>query len=79
MSPGLYISRVDGSDRRLVAQLDYWGIGNPVWSPDGKWLAVSVVDTDRFVSPSVSALINLESCQVFPLTGIEGTVMDWAP
>lgn len=79
MAGGLFVAPLDGSNRRLLAQLDYWGVGNPVWSPDGKWLIVSVVDTDQFSPASTPALINLETCKASPLAHIEGEVHGWVP
>jgi WD40-like Beta Propeller Repeat len=77
LAGGLYLAHLDGSERRLIAQLDYWGIGNPVWSPDGQWLTASVLDADQFAPTTVPALINLQSCQAIPLAGIEGDVQGW--
>ena len=73
------IARPDGSERRLVAQLDYWQVGNPVWSPDGQWLLVSIIDADQFAPASQPVLLNLNSCQAIPLQGVEGDVFGWAP
>ena len=79
MTDGIYISRLDGSQRRLAAQLDYWMVADPLWSPDGRWLALGVVDTDQYVQTSAPALLNLQSCQVYPLAGIEGELDGWVP
>jgi len=70
---GLYIARLDdGSNRRLVAliRMDVYteqqmGVDTPVWSPDGKWLAVSIFG----VNPNrpTAALVNPQTCQIVPL------------
>lgn len=43
--PGLYSVRVDGSDERLLSELDRAGAGGqddlPVWSPDGRYIFLS--------------------------------------
>jgi Tol biopolymer transport system component len=52
---------------------------DPVWSPDGSWLAFGVVNTDEFIQKTIPALLNLQSCQVVPLVGIEGTLQGWVP
>ena len=77
MAYGLFVAHLDGSARRLLAQLDYWGIGIPVWSPDGQWLIASVTNTDQIAPTEMPTLINLNSCQAIPLTGIEGEVQGW--
>jgi hypothetical protein len=78
MNPGIFISRLDGSDRRLLVQLDTWSVGQPRWSPDGNWLAFSVMDTDLFIMPLTSGLVNVATCQVVPLKALKGQVEGWA-
>jgi len=77
MAGGLFTAQIDGSSRCLLAQLDYWGVGSPVWSPDGKWLIVGIADTDQFAPASTPALVSLETCQAIPLTRIDGDVEGW--
>ncbi|HEY4665718.1 MAG TPA: hypothetical protein VIH26_00310, partial [Anaerolineales bacterium] len=79
MGYGLYLAQANGSDRRLIAQLDHWGLANPVWSPDGQWLLFNIVNSDVPDSEITPALINPETCQAIPLEGIEATVQGWAP
>jgi hypothetical protein len=79
MGYGLYLAQANGSDRRLIAQLDDWGLSDPVWSPDGQWLLVNIINNDVPDSEITPALINPETCQAIPLEGIEATVQDWAP
>jgi hypothetical protein len=71
-----FISRLDGSERKLVAMLDNTLAFHPVWSPDGQWLIVSVVEPYKPTSP---VLVNPSTCQVIPLPDIEGTVQQWIP
>jgi hypothetical protein len=78
MDYGLYISQLDGSDRRLIAQLGHWGLSDPRWSPYGNWLIVGITNTDLPASGAVTALIDLATCEVVPLEGIEGYVQDWS-
>jgi WD40 repeat protein len=70
---GLYVSKPDQSEKRLLVQLDYLAISNVTWSPDGKWLGFSVFDNSTFIPTSAVGIINLESCQVYPIQipGIE--------
>jgi Tol biopolymer transport system component len=77
MTPGIFVSRLGGSEKRLLVQLDYWIADRPRWSPDGKWLSFEVIDTDQMTSPPVSALVNVETCQVVPLSMLNGTIEQW--
>jgi TolB protein len=78
----IFIARPDGTDRRLMAQLNDQPAYayNPFWSPDGKWLAVSVQDEDVYLpaDPSI-ALIQPDTCEVVPLSGIRGEIRSWVP
>lgn len=78
MTSGIYVASLDGSHRQLVAQMDHWLVVNPVWSPDGKWLLVGIVDTDMPRPREATALINLQTCQIVPLP-ITGTFYTWVP
>jgi Tol biopolymer transport system component len=75
---GIYISHLDGSDRHLLIQLEQSGALNPVWSPDGKWLGFNFVDMD---APSVnefsSGVVNVDTCQAIPLSGVSGELKQW--
>lgn len=75
---GIYVSRLDGSERKLVAEMGHWLVVNPIWSPDGKWLIVGIVDTDLAVPEEATALVNLQTCQIIPLP-ITGTFYSWVP
>ena len=79
MGYGVFSAGLDGSDPELIAQLDHWSVSNPVWSPDGRWLMVSVLDTDAFIAVPRPALIGLEGCAVYALSGLEGDVQGWVP
>jgi hypothetical protein len=79
MDIGLYLARLDGTQRQLVAQLGHWGLSNPIWSPDGDWLMVSFQDADLPDAATATALLDPMTCQVIPLDGIDGTVQGWAP
>jgi len=76
-SGGLYLSRLDGSDRRLIAALGMGGLSSPVWGPDGTWLAARIPDAGSPVP--VAVLIKPGSCDVAVLGGLRGEVFGWAP
>jgi hypothetical protein len=78
MDYGLYVAQLDGTDRSLIAQLGHWGLNNPRWSPDGTWLVIGITNADLLNSGTATALINLVTCDVVPLEGIEGYVQDWS-
>jgi Tol biopolymer transport system component len=77
MNNGIFISRLDGSDRRLLVQLDTWSVGRPLWSPDGAWLAFTVADNDKYNPPLIPTLVNVATCQVVPLNGLNGEIEEW--
>jgi Tol biopolymer transport system component len=76
----VFISRLDGSERKLVAMLDNTLAYHPVWSPDtlagtgGQWLIVSVIEPYKPTSP---VLVNPFTCQVVRLENIRGEVQSW--
>jgi Tol biopolymer transport system component len=77
-SVGVYTSALDGSDRKLVAQMGHWLAIHPVWSPDGNWLLVGILNTDDSNAEAVSAAVNLQTCQIVPLP-LSGDVSSWVP
>lgn len=78
MEAGLYISRVDGSEKRLLLLLDDgWMPGRSLWSPDGKWISSLIGNIDSTQYNSVATLINVETCQVVRLPGINGQIDGW--
>jgi len=77
MAPGIYLSRLDGEQKRLLFQLDYWMAIPGIWSPDGKWLIVNVINTDSFLPDDSIALVNVETCQVVAMPWLKGGVHFW--
>ncbi len=71
----VFISRLDGSERKLVAMLDDTLAFHPVWSPNGQWLIVSVVTPYKPTSP---VLINPFTCESVRLNNINGEVEGWS-
>lgn len=70
---GLYISNLDGSDRRLIASAslsaspENWGFGQAKWSPDGKWMAIAIYTTTANIGETSMILVNPATCQIVPL------------
>ena len=77
MANGIYISALDGSAKCLIVQMDYWPVSSAVWSPDGAWLSFSVINTDLFSPTSTAVLLNVETCQMIPLTNFRGIIQSW--
>jgi TolB protein len=76
-SGGLYMARLDGSERRLIAALGMGGLSAPVWSPDGEWLAARLPDSNDPVP--VPVLIQPGTCTVIVLNQLRGEVEGWGP
>jgi hypothetical protein len=74
---GLYISHLDGSERRMVAALDGRALYFPIWSPDDRWLILSLPDPDDPVDQMAQTLVELASCRVIPLPDLGGDVYSW--
>lgn len=70
----VFISRLDGSERKLVARLDDTLAFHPIWSPDGQWLILNIAEPFK---PTHPVLINPFSCQLVPLAGIKGEIQSW--
>lgn len=81
MMPGeqyrIYIINLDGSNARLIANADPLVVTNPIWSPDGNWLAMTVHDISLEDAPPKVALVNPETCQIISLTSLHGYVTSW--
>jgi hypothetical protein len=74
---GLYTSRLDGSERRLVAAIEGRALYFPVWSPDGRWLILSLPDPNDPVDQARQALMELDTCKIIPLPDVGGDVYSW--
>jgi hypothetical protein len=77
MSTVIYTSSLDGSDRRLIAQMGNWTTADPIWSPDGNWLIIRVLPygTDA----NFLALVNVQDCRVIPLSWNAEQISTWIP
>ena len=68
---------MDGSEKRLLVQLDNWPVFLPLWSPDGKWLSFNASDNDSPDGSSNAGLINVDTCQFVPLPALQGEIHEW--
>lgn len=79
---GIFISRIDGSERKLIADPELISTTNVVWSPDSQWLILNAHKPEGFFmggTPS-AFLVNPFTCQAIPLNGIKGNLVeDWIP
>ena len=79
LSDAIYLSNLDGSNRRLVAQMGKWVVTAPFWLPGGEWLAVVILPTDLPDQPSELALVNVQDCRIIPLSWRAQAVFGWIP
>jgi Tol biopolymer transport system component len=77
---GLFVSNLDGSDRKLLADGNPYVVTIPAWSPDGNWVIASVHDPDTNKQPnSILTLIEVDTCQIIPVQNLSGYVTSWIP
>jgi hypothetical protein len=75
---GISISDWDGSNRKLVANGDPYIGTSPLWSADGKWLLINIYDLAANQKPDPTpALIQVDTCEIIPLTNLNGYVSSW--
>ena len=77
---GLFVSDLDGSNRKLLADGNPFVVTVPYWSPDGDWVIASVhnSETDNEFRSKL-ALIQPDTCQIIPLPNLTGYVSSWLP
>ena len=73
---GIFIANLDGSGRHLIASFWRMLIGSYTWSPDGKWVIVSVTDV-KHGNEMTSFLINPDSCETIRLSNMDWAVRAW--
>lgn len=72
---GIYISRLDGSDRKLVAEPQVPTAFASVWGPDGQWLIINTRDAN---DKNVPVLVNPFTCEMYSLNQVDGMVEGWS-
>ncbi len=78
MLSGIYVAGLDGSNKRLVAEMETGSVSASAWSPDGQWLALSVAMADGARVIETPVLLNLDTCQAYLLPGLSGRVVSWS-
>ncbi len=81
MAPGIYLKALPNGEPRLLAQLEHWMPLQPVFSPDSRWLALGVMNTDLPDTPVATVLVplgGLTLCPAYPLP-ISGIISEWRP
>ena len=73
---GIFISRLDGSERRLVAEPEVPTAFASVWGPNGQWLIINTMNPDGLQMP---VLVNPFTCQSARLHNVNGFIEDWSP
>jgi Tol biopolymer transport system component len=76
-TPGIYLARLDGSETRLLVQLDDWTATVSLFSPDSKWLAINLRNPEIPNATITPALVNLDTCQIVPLPDLNGEIRSW--
>jgi hypothetical protein len=78
-SYGVFISRLDGSQRRLLVAGDVPTSYRMAWSPDGGWLLVNTLDYQQSgpIPAYRPVLIDPSSCAAIALPDIGGDVEGW--
>jgi Tol biopolymer transport system component len=77
---GVFVSNLDGSNRTLIADGDPVIAVAPYWSPNGKWIIVSIsTDLPANAPLPMLALIQVDTCKMIPLTSLGGYVSSWLP
>jgi TolB protein len=77
---GLFVSNLDGSNGIQLADGDPYIVTIPAWSPDGNWVIASVYDPNAENQPNAAlVLIQVDTCQIIPLSNLRGYVFSWLP
>jgi hypothetical protein len=73
---GIFIASLNGSERHLIASFWRMLIGSYTWSPDGKWVIISVTDIEHR-DEITDFLINIDSCETVRLSSLDWAVRAW--
>jgi hypothetical protein len=73
---GIFISRLDGSERKMVAEPEVPTAFTSVWGPDGQWL---VITTQNHNGLDIPMLVNPFTCKAARLNNVNGMIEGWSP
>jgi hypothetical protein len=73
---GIFISRLDGSERKMVAEPEVPTAFTSVWGPDGQWLVITTQNHDGLDIPM---LVNPFTCKAARLNNVNGMIEGWSP
>lgn len=74
-SLGLFVSAIDGSNRRLLLERGfYFDLASISWSPDGKWLLISLYDSDQAIK---NIVIDPVTCEAHSLNIGDVVISQW--
>jgi Tol biopolymer transport system component len=73
---GIFISHLDSSERKLIAEPEVPTAFASVWSPDSQWLVIRTQNKDESETP---ILVNPFTCQSARLSNINGSIEGWSP
>ncbi len=74
MNWGIFISRLDGSERKLIVEPEVATAFASVWGPDGQWLIVNTRDAN---DKNIPVLVNPFTCEAIALNQVSGMVEGW--
>ncbi len=73
---GIFIARLDGTERKLVADPEVPTAFISVWGPGGQWL---ILNTQAPKDTQIQVLVNPFTCQSVHLQNVNGMVESWSP
>lgn len=73
---GIFISRLDGSERKAIVAPEVPTAFMAVWGPDGQWLIVNTRAAEEDIN--IPVLVNPFTCEVYFLRQLEGMVESWS-
>lgn len=76
----IFMSRLDGSERKLIAEPAVPTAFTSVWSPDEQWLIINTKKKDTLTGQEkqIPILVNPLTCQATHLGKINGMVEGWS-